>query len=284
MVSAGRARDKLIFQANYDGSWESYLEDFIMKAHPGQTAAWCNGVGFPRTKFLIQEGAQDGDRFKRWVRRQQVLSQFWYSRFPYLTTDQIRNNALIHDGLARATTDTAARAWLDCFGSTPRPDYAIETDEVQSLVFRGMNTLLLRCVRPDKTAAPVGTTVSNWLRSLVRYPQRRKSQRRLFEGFERTLWNNLWRSPVYNQSRSCRTRRPSLPLPPPVLKNLACQVRKSLTVSWLHFPTRSISEWQIAAVFWVISEIGAQGMALEGCGFRREAKIRPSGPRSMRLF
>lgn len=134
-------RDKLVFQANYDGSWESYLEDFVMKAHQGQTAAWCNGVGFPRTKFLINEGAEDGDRFKRWVRRQQVLAPFWYSRYSHLTTDQIRTNALIHSGLARASTDTAARAWLDCFGSIPRPDYAIETDEVQSLVFRGQRYL-----------------------------------------------------------------------------------------------------------------------------------------------
>lgn len=134
-------REKLIFQANYDGSWESYLEDFIMKAHQGQTAAWGNGVGFPRTRYLINEGAQDGDRFKRWVRRQQVIAHFWYSRFPHLTTDQIRNNALIHDGLARASSDSAARAWLDCFGSIPRPDYAIETDEVQSLVFRGQRSL-----------------------------------------------------------------------------------------------------------------------------------------------
>jgi Dyp-type peroxidase family len=134
-------RDKLIFQANYDGSWQSYLEDFIMKAHLGQTAAWSNGVGFPETRFLILDGAQDGDRFKRWVRRQQIIAPLWYSRFPHLTTDQIRNNALIHDGLARASTDSEARDWLDCFGSLPRPDYAIETSEVQSLVFRGFRTL-----------------------------------------------------------------------------------------------------------------------------------------------
>lgn len=129
--------DKIIFLSNYDGSWESYLEDFIMKAHAGQTAAWSNGVGFPKTRLLIYEGAQDGDRFKRWVRRQQVPAQFWYTRFPDLTTDQIRNNAVIHQGLARAWTDTAAMSWLDCFGSMQRPDHAIETDEIQSLMFRG---------------------------------------------------------------------------------------------------------------------------------------------------
>jgi Dyp-type peroxidase family len=159
--------DKLIFQANYDGSWESYLEDFIMKAHQGQTAAWSNGVGFPRTSFLINDGAQDGDRFKRWVRRQQVLAPFWYSRFPKLTTDQIRNNALIHDGLARASTESEARAWLDCFGSMPRPDYAIESTEVQALVFSAERHLycvkyaLLRLPRNDKAAC------LKWLESLV---------------------------------------------------------------------------------------------------------------------
>lgn len=127
-----------IFFSNYDGSWQSYLEDFVTKAHWGQSAAWSNGWGFPRTKLLAWDGAEDGDRFKRWVRRQQIATQFWFSRFPELTTDQIRSNALIHYGLMHAKTDTAARAWLDYFGTQPRPDNTIESDEVQSLVFRGL--------------------------------------------------------------------------------------------------------------------------------------------------
>jgi Dyp-type peroxidase family len=158
--------DKLIFLANYDGSWESYLEDFVMKAHAGQSAAWSNGLGFPRTRFLIYDGAQDGDRFKRWVRRQQVPTQFWFNRYPRLTTDEIRRNALIHDGLVRASTDSAARAWLDCFGSMTRPVDAIETPEVQSLVFRGMGqlpytaTALLR-LPADREAGKA------WLRAIM---------------------------------------------------------------------------------------------------------------------
>ena len=160
----------MLFQANYDGSWESYLEDFIMKAHQGQTAAWSNGVGFPRTKFLVYGGAEDGDRFKRWVRRQQVLAPFWYSRFPKLTTDQIRNNALIRDGLARAMTEEKAHAWLDCFGSVPRPDYTIESSEVQSLVFSAqrhlycVNYALIRLPEGDETGREARR---NWLDSLV---------------------------------------------------------------------------------------------------------------------
>jgi Dyp-type peroxidase family len=133
--------EQLIFFSNYDGSWQSYLEDFIMRAHQGQTAVWSNGVGFPRTTDLVNGGAQDGDRFKRWVRRQQRPSLFWYSRFPRLTTGEIRNNALIHDGLARAINDTAARAWLGCFGSMQRPETFVEADEVQALVFSGVSKL-----------------------------------------------------------------------------------------------------------------------------------------------
>jgi Dyp-type peroxidase family len=169
-------QDKLIFLANYDGSWESYLEDFIMKAHAGQTAAWSNGVGFPRTRLLIYEGAQDGDRFKRWVRRQQVPAQFWYSRFPKLTTDEIRNNAVIHGGLARAHTDTAAMNWLDCFGSMQRPDHAIETDEIQSLMFRGFKRSPCAAYAlvklPDDAAGR-----ANWLEELLPGKIRRDGSR-----------------------------------------------------------------------------------------------------------
>ncbi|UVO54917.1 Dyp-type peroxidase domain-containing protein [Sphingomonas sp. SUN039] len=133
--------NQFVFLSNYDGTWESYLEDFITRAHQGQSAAWGNGVGFPRTRYLINEGAADGDRFKRWVRRQQRPTAFWYSRFPHLTTKQIRNNALIEDGLARAANDTDAQRWLTCFGSAQREDGELESHETQSIVFTGFGKL-----------------------------------------------------------------------------------------------------------------------------------------------
>lgn len=158
---------QFVFMSNYDGSWESYLEDFIMKAHQGQTAAWSNGEGFPRTRFLMLDGAEDGDRFKRWVRCQQIPTQFWYSRFPALTTNQIRTNAMIHDGLMRATTDTAARAWIDCIGSAPRQNYTIESDEVQTMVFRGFRDFsYMNCATielPDDVAK-----AKEWLNGVLR--------------------------------------------------------------------------------------------------------------------
>lgn len=132
---------RLVFLADYDGSWESYLEDFITKAHAGQTAGWSNCEGFPPTRLLVLDGAKDGDRFKRWVRLQQVPSSCWFSRFPGLTLEQIRTNALIHQGIVRAHSDSAARAWLDMFGSQQRPETALEADEIQSLVFSGFANL-----------------------------------------------------------------------------------------------------------------------------------------------
>lgn len=133
--------EKLIFFSNYDGSWESYLEDFITKAHPGQTAAWGHGVGFPPTSGLIGEGARNGDLFKRWVRRQQQLTGCWYSALPHLTLDRIRAQALIHHGLARAQDAAAARDWLDLLGALPRPASSVDTLQVQSIVFRALGTL-----------------------------------------------------------------------------------------------------------------------------------------------
>jgi deferrochelatase/peroxidase EfeB len=131
--------NKLLFFSNYGGSWESYLEDFITKAANGLTGAWSNTIGFPKSKNLFQDGATDGDRFKRWARRQQQPTRFWYSAYPHLTTARVRTNAAIRQGLATASTSDEASAWLSLFGSAPPPASIIETREVQSLLFGGFS-------------------------------------------------------------------------------------------------------------------------------------------------
>ncbi len=127
-----------VFFSNYGGSWESYLEDFITKAHEGLTAVWSNTVGFPRTENLFQKGATDGERFKRFARRSMLPTPFWYSAYPELTTANIRTNAAIRCGLAAAVTDAEAVAWLALFGSAERPAPKLESDQIQSLVFGGL--------------------------------------------------------------------------------------------------------------------------------------------------
>ncbi|MFM5908207.1 MAG: cytochrome P450 [Novosphingobium sp.] len=157
---------QVAFYSNFDGSWESYLEDFITRARQGQTAAWSNWQGFPKTRFMLGLGASDGDAFKRWVRIQQQIVPFWYARFPALTSDQIRMNALIHSGLSLARNASEGEEWLRCFGSMPRMANRIETDEVQALVFRGMKRLpystVLTLRLPDGHE-PLGEWLS-WMR------------------------------------------------------------------------------------------------------------------------
>jgi len=128
----------LLFFSNYGGSWESYLEDFITKAHAGLTAVWSNTVGFPRTRLLFLDGATDGERFKRYARQSMVRTSFWYSAYKRLTTANIRANALIRRGVASALTEDEAVRWLALFGSSPRPVEKLESTQIQSLVFGGM--------------------------------------------------------------------------------------------------------------------------------------------------
>jgi Dyp-type peroxidase family len=154
--------NRAAFFSNFDGSWESYLEDFVTRASYGMTAAWSNWRGFPPTRFLIFKGATDGGRFKRWVRTQQQVVPFWYSRFPSLTADHIRNNALIHRGVAFARTNSEAEEWLRCFGSMPRVENKIEADEVQALVFSGLKRFKFSASIPIQLP-PAGERVGEWL-------------------------------------------------------------------------------------------------------------------------
>jgi deferrochelatase/peroxidase EfeB len=133
--------DQLLFWSNYDGTWESYVADFIADAPTGVTAIWSNCFGFPRSSALFGRGATDRDRLVRWARRQQHPTTFWYSAYPYLTADRIRINAAIRQGLASAESDADARDWLDLFGSKTRPPDALQVSQVPTLVFGGLPRL-----------------------------------------------------------------------------------------------------------------------------------------------
>jgi deferrochelatase/peroxidase EfeB len=133
--------DKLLFYSNFSDTWESYLEDFISKAADGLTAVWSNTVGFPRARFLFGGGAADGDRFRRWARRQQMPVLFWYCAYPTLKAPRIRLNAAIRRGLADARTDAEAEDWLSCFGSVPRAPFELQKPEIQTLLFGGLSRL-----------------------------------------------------------------------------------------------------------------------------------------------
>ena len=103
---------RLLFFSNFDSSWESYLDDFIEKAHAGLTLAWSNGIGFPRTRFLVEDGATNGPLFKTWARHSMARGLFWVSAYPELSVNQIERNCAIAAGLrAPALSTREAVSW-----------------------------------------------------------------------------------------------------------------------------------------------------------------------------
>ena len=105
----------VIFLSNFDGSWESYLNDFIDLAYFGLNAVWSNTdnpIGFPPTKLLAFGGAKDEQRFKAYARYSQFRSRVWYSAYPDVTVPNIRTNMKIRDKLFAPLDDEDTDAWL----------------------------------------------------------------------------------------------------------------------------------------------------------------------------
>jgi hypothetical protein len=104
---------RLLFFSNFDGTWESYLGEFVDRAATGLTGVWSNCVGFPRTKGLDQEGAAREAKFKAYSRRSQTRAQVWYSAYPDLTILNINNNSRIRAGLTAKMTEAEAEKWAE---------------------------------------------------------------------------------------------------------------------------------------------------------------------------
>jgi hypothetical protein len=106
-------RKRVVFLSNYDGSLESYMDDFINKVGFGLNLVFSNGVGYPGTKFLIQEGCSDERKFKEYLRRHQLPTQVWYCAYPGLTAVDLEKNGLIRQGLeSPSMSDQEASEWV----------------------------------------------------------------------------------------------------------------------------------------------------------------------------
>ena len=103
---------RMIFASNYDGSLESYMDDFIDKVWWGLNATFSSGQGYPRTDFLLFGGSRDELAFKHILRLRQVPTQVWYSAYERLTALNIENNARIRAGLHGPMSLADAARWL----------------------------------------------------------------------------------------------------------------------------------------------------------------------------
>ena len=90
---------RVFFASNYDGSLESYMDDFIDKVAWGLNLVFSNGVGYPRTSWLVFGGARDELAFKDYLRVHQVPTRVWYPAYDRLTALNIQQNERIRAGL-----------------------------------------------------------------------------------------------------------------------------------------------------------------------------------------
>jgi len=107
---------RMFFSSNYDGSLESYMNDFIDKAAWGLNAIFSNGDGFPRAAYLFCGGITDEQAYKRFLPTRQVQSRVWYSAYKNLSTKNIANNAEIRQALFAPLDQDQTDAWLRRFG------------------------------------------------------------------------------------------------------------------------------------------------------------------------
>jgi hypothetical protein len=106
-------RKRVVFLSNYDGSLESYMDDFINKVGFGLNLVFSNGVGYPRTSWLVLDGCSDERKFKEYLRRHQLPTQVWYNAHPGLTAVDLERNTRIRQGLETSSmSDQEAREWV----------------------------------------------------------------------------------------------------------------------------------------------------------------------------
>jgi hypothetical protein len=105
-------QQRLFFASNYDGSLENYMDDFIDKVAWGLNASFSNGVGYPRTNWLVLDGAKDEGAFKDFIRTHQLPTHFWYAAYPHLTAANIAQNARLRQNLPGSLSPAETEAWL----------------------------------------------------------------------------------------------------------------------------------------------------------------------------
>lgn len=105
--------ERMVFFSNYDGTVESYMDDFINKTGFGLNAAFSNGIGYPRTNWLVLDGCSDEQKYKNFLRRHTLPTQVWYKAYPGLTAIDLERNTRIREGIETASlSEQEARDWL----------------------------------------------------------------------------------------------------------------------------------------------------------------------------
>jgi len=104
---------RMLFASNYDGSLSTYMDDFINKAGFGLNLVFSNGLGYPKSRWLILDGSKDEQKFKYFLRRHQLPTEVWYKAYPGLTAFDLERNTLLRQGLEKPVlADAELRRWV----------------------------------------------------------------------------------------------------------------------------------------------------------------------------
>lgn len=84
---------RLLFDSNFDGSWDQYLDDFVdhEPLRNGLDRIWGCCEGYP------EKGAIDRPAFKEWVRSQQTKAEVFYSAYPENTVQDVLKAVSVRD-------------------------------------------------------------------------------------------------------------------------------------------------------------------------------------------
>jgi hypothetical protein len=104
---------RMYFASSYDGSLESYNEDFINKVSIGLNLIFGNGIGYPRTAWLIAKGAKDEQPFKYYLRRHELPTDVWFNAHAGLTASDMQRNSIVRLAVEKPSlSETEARAYV----------------------------------------------------------------------------------------------------------------------------------------------------------------------------
>jgi hypothetical protein len=104
--------DEVLFTSYYDGSLESYNNDFVDQVAWVLNTVFGQQSGYPRTRWMVHEGAHNERWFKAFIRGRQVPTQVWYTAYPDLPAVTIDQNARLRAGLSEQLDGEDLEAWL----------------------------------------------------------------------------------------------------------------------------------------------------------------------------
>jgi hypothetical protein len=102
---AGEKTSYLLFESNYNGSWDSYIDDFIRNARPMMNLVLGNCIGFPKG------GCEDIESFKQHIRTHQFPAQIFYSAYPDRNVKNIRGDLDVCDTAAQLLQKTDRKSF-----------------------------------------------------------------------------------------------------------------------------------------------------------------------------